>query len=151
MAFKDIYAITDINLKNKNQRMSFSIDEFDEVVPVILLVPDLKKHDHDHIELDLNLLETFLAKLSLKGGNYLNIGWYRLETEHSSEKDCLIDLKVFVFKSQNRKEGVDFLYKISLTRENLDTIKEWSEEFISKTQNDLMEKFNQDTKNRFKK
>lgn len=144
MAFKDKYAITDINIINKKQRMSFSIDDFDEIIPVILLVPDLNNNDHDHVHLDNKSLKEFKATIAMKGGNYMNHGYYRIETDHSTKKDCLIDLNIFMFKSKNIKDGVDFLYTISLTKENIKEIYEWIEDFESITSEELKEKYQKD-------
>lgn len=147
MSFKDRFGITDIDLLNKDQRISFSIDFFEEAIPVVLFVPDKNKRDHDHLHLDKKSLRKFLATLSMKGGSYMNHGYYRIETAHSNEKDCLVDLSIFMFKSSNIQEGIDFLYMISLTKDNLLEIKSWVESFESLSSSQLKEKYNKDLKN----
>lgn len=148
MSFNNRYAITDIDLIDKNQRMSLSIDEFDNVIPVILLVPELKEKEHDHIHLEKDGdLKRFLNILKLKGSNYMNVGYYRLETSHHVvSKELAIKLDLFMFKSNNPSEGVDKLYSVNITKQGLEDISNWIDEFYSKSDSELNSKYLKDSK-----
>lgn len=142
MAFEDRFAVTNIKLDNSNQKMSFSIDEFDNIIAVILLVPNLEKSDHDHIYFEDNKdLKVFLNMLTMKDPHSLNLGYYRFEVNHSNNKKSLVELKVNMFKSNDKSEGVDYLYSVHLSRENLIEIKEWVEIFLNTSEEELKNRY----------
>lgn len=149
MSFQDRYAITNIELKDSEQKMSFSIDEFDNIIiPVLLLVPNVKEHEHDHVHFkNEGELKRFLNILKLKGSNYMNTGYYRLETSHHiHENNLLIHLYVYMFKSNNPKDGVDKLYTIGITKKGFDDISDWIDEYYSRNDDELYDKYTKDSK-----
>lgn len=142
MAFEDRFAITSVKLNNPKQRISFSIDQFDNIITVLLLVPNLEEKEHDHFYFeDTKDLKVFLNMLHMKGSHFLNLGYYRFEVNHSNKNESLVELKVNMFKSNDKKEGLDYLYSIHLSRENLIEIKEWIEIFLNTSEEKLKNRY----------
>ena len=87
MAFSDRFAITNFLQKEAKSSLSFSIDEFDDIVAVLLWIPNQKEHEHDHLRFDNDQLKTLVSLLTGKGGlpqMMVNYGWSKLSGEWDS-------------------------------------------------------------------
>ena len=144
MSFDDRFAITDIIPEGK-QRLSMSIDNFDEgVIPVLLLVEDVDKHDHDHVPMTRESLMTFRDMFEDSDLEIVfSHGWQRMTVESYNNGQgghILID---------NTQERGDFSgelskYRVFVTEENVQSIKDWIDIFLSKTPQDLEDKWNKE-------
>lgn len=140
MGFKDRYGITDFVPENSNQGVSLSIDDFDEIMAVLLLVPDKAQHDHDHIHIPVNKLFDFKHFLTTLGQSKFESGRYQIYIHSYNLKNNTVDLEVYTtYQGQKR-----FDYKMTIPRFSLEAMNAWVEELEKLTPEELSAKYHRD-------
>lgn len=142
MGFNDRFGITDFVPENSSQRVSLSIDDFDEIVTVLLLVPDILQHDHDHINIPLEKIPDFKLFLSTLGQSKFESDRYQLFVTNYDLPNNTVDLEVYT-KHQGKR---NFLYKMTIPRFALVAMNAWVGELEKLTKDELMAKYLRDTK-----
>lgn len=142
MGFSDRYGITDFLPETSNLGVSLSIDDFDEIVAVLLLIPQKDQHDHDHIHIPVNKLGDFKVFLSTLGQSKFDSGRYQLIITHYDLKNNTVDLELY---TQYRGQR-DFLYKMTIPRFTLVAMNSWVGEMEKLTKAELEAKYQRDQK-----
>lgn len=137
--FNDRFGITRFNF-NENSTLSLSIDYFDDVVPVLLLIPDREKKDHDHIFLDEKSIIEF--EKSLLKNHIFRVDRNTIKTSKTPNGNISLELFEHVKTSKN------YLYKINIQKESIPSILDWIKHFKKLNQNELFQKYTDDRKKR---
>jgi hypothetical protein len=140
MSFNDRFGITDFLPETDKQGVSLSIDDFDEVMAVLLLIPNKDQHDHDHIYIPLNKVADFKLFLSTLGQSKFESGRYQLFITHYDLKLNTVDLEVY---TQYRGQR-DFLYKMTIPRFVLVAMNAWMGELEKLSKVELSAKYQRD-------
>lgn len=142
MAFNDRFAITHFTPETSDQGVSLSIDDFDEVVPVLLLIPNKQQHDHDHIHIPLSKISDFKLFLRTLGHSKFDCGRYQLVITNYDLSTNIVELDVYTQRQGKR----DFLYKMPIPRFALVEMNSWVGELEKLTKDELSAKYQRDTK-----
>lgn len=144
MSFNDRFGITDFVPESHPSGISLSIDEFDEILAVLLLIPDKDQDDHDHIQIPRNKMNEFKVFLRTLGHSKFECDNYQLFITNYDLTKNLLDLEVYRIHHRNRK----FLYRFSVPSFSLVEMNAWVENFEKLTVDELNIKYQRDLNKR---
>lgn len=142
MGFNDRFGITDFVPESSSQGVSLSIDDFDEIVAVMLLVPNKSQHDHDHIYIPLDKIPDFKLFLTTMGQSKFESERYQLYITNYDLTKNTVDLEVYT----NHQGKRNYHYTMTIPRFALTAMNAWVGELEKLTKEELSAKYHRDTK-----
>lgn len=134
MSFESIFGITNFSQK-ENQRFSISIDSFDDVIPVLFLVPETNLFNHYHVRIrKLKELEDLIK------GNKVVFKQDHIALEIKNNKIFIYSIEELSTVNDIIELGMDYLNEITT----------WVNQFKQYSQSELKAKYKNDLKRNVK-